>query len=138
MQWGGARKNKVVQSLAKKISEVVSRAKRINEIWEEQTDYIYCNKQNGGYFSSGISKCLMKTRLREVNPQKALIISSTGEDSMFCSKPKEVIEPLIENIEQGRIREFREVDKHCRTCYQLYFHDEPDRNHYMVIDYEGG
>jgi len=110
---------------------------RVESIQSGQTDYIYYNEMSEEYYEAGISKVQMKIQLRRVNPEKALIINPTCAGSMFCSRNQATINSLINNIEEDRIKEFRVVDKHHRRCYQLYFKDEPDCNHYIVIDYEG-
>lgn len=123
-----ARRNQVVKGIIKKINAVISRAKRIERIQEEQTEE---------YYQSAISKCQMEVKLREVDTDKALIINTAAEKNMFCAKNKKVIESLINNIEKNRIKKFQEIDKYHRTYYQLWFKDEPECNSYMVIDYRG-
>lgn len=111
--------------------------KRVNRIWEEEVDYIYYNQQTEEYFEAGISKVQMKVKLKSVDVDKALIINTLSEKKLFCSKNRKVIDSLIANIDRNRIRKFKEIDKHNRTIYQLWFHDEPDYNSYSVIDYQG-
>ena len=132
-----ARRNQVVKGIIKKINAVISRAKRIERIQEEQTDYSYYNEKTEEYYKSAISKCQMEVKLREVDTDKALIINTAAEKNMFCAKNKKVIKSLINNIEENRIKKFKEIDKHHRTCYQLWFQGEPECNSYMIIDYRG-
>lgn len=111
--------------------------KRVNRIWEEEVDYVYYNEQTEEYFEAGISKCQMAVKLRSVDVGKALIINTLSEENLFCGKNQEVIDSLVANIDGDRIRKFKVIDKHNRTIYQLWFHDEPECNSYMIIDYRG-